>query len=79
MNLQAEKLEVVRLILDTEDKNILGEVKALFKKHIKPVNKEGELNDFYDGFRNGIQEIKSSIDGLSELKDAKSRLNELHC
>jgi hypothetical protein len=77
MNLQAEKLEVVRLILDTDDKTILGEVKSLFKDRRKVKDKEADLNEFYEGFRDGIREVKASIDGKTELKDAKAWLNEL--
>jgi hypothetical protein len=76
MNLQAEKLEVVRLILDTDDKSILNEVKALFKKN-KAVKKDHQLDEFYDGFRNGIHEVKSSLARETELKDAKAWLDEL--
>ena len=77
MNLQAEKLEVVRMILDTDDKNIIREVKSLFKNRRKGVSKDAGLDDFYDGFKDGIHEVKLSLDGKAELKDAKSWLNEL--
>jgi hypothetical protein len=77
MNLQAEKLEVVRMILDTDDKNIISEVKSLFKNRHKGTQKESELAEFYEGFKNGIREVKSSMEGKTELKDAKTWLNEL--
>jgi hypothetical protein len=77
MNLQAEKLEVVRMILDTDDKNIIRDVKSLFKNRRGKVSKESNLEEFYEGFRNGIREVKSSLDGKVELKDAKTWLNEL--
>jgi len=77
MSLQAQKLEVVRLVLDADDKNILSEVKALFKKKRKAVETDEDLSEFYTGFREGIREVKSSINGDVELKDAKSWLNEL--
>jgi hypothetical protein len=76
MNLQAEKLEVVRMILDTDDKNIIREVKSLFKSRRKGTGKEANLDEFYEGFRDGVREIKSSLDGKVELKDAKTWLNE---
>jgi hypothetical protein len=76
MNLQAEKLEVVRLVLDTDDKGILNEVKALFKKN-EAVKEDHKLEEFYDGFRNGIHEVKSSLETKTELKDAKAWLDEL--
>ena len=77
MNLQAEKLEVVRMILDTDDKKIISEVKSLFKKNLKSNNKTAELDKFYDGFRDGIRDVKLSLEGKIELKDADTWLNEL--
>jgi len=77
MNLQAEKLEIVRMILDTDDKNIIREVKSFFKNHSKPEKKEDATEEFYEGFRDAIREVKSSLEGKAELKDAKTWLNEL--
>jgi len=73
MDLQAQKLEVVRLVLDADDANILSEVKALFKKS----QSEKDLADFYSGFRDGIREVKSSVKGNVKLKDSKNWLAEL--
>lgn len=77
MNLQAEKLEVVRMILDTDDKNIISEVKSLFKSHSKISKKKVNLNEFYEGFKDGVHEVKLSLDGKAELKDAKTWLDDL--
>ncbi|WP_426670981.1 hypothetical protein ACPPVU_07060 [Mucilaginibacter sp. McL0603] len=77
MNLQAEKLEIVRMILDTDDKKIISEVKSLFKNRNKVSKNQADLNDFYNGFKKGVQEVKSSLAGKTELKDAKIWLNEL--
>lgn len=77
MNLQAEKLEVVRMILDTDDKNIISEVKSIFKNSLKADKKSAELDKFYNGFRDGIRDVKLSLDGKIELKDADTWLNEL--
>lgn len=77
MNLQAEKLEVVRMILDTDDKNIISEVKSLFKSHSKTSKKRVDLNEFYEGFKDGVHEVKLSLDGKIELKDAKTWLTEI--
>ncbi|MEP6612754.1 MAG: hypothetical protein ABJA76_12740 [Mucilaginibacter sp.] len=77
MNLQAEKLEVVRMILDTDDKNIISEVKSLFKKNVKVDKKNLELDKFYNGFRDGIRDVKLSEEGKIDLKDADTWLNEL--
>ena len=40
MNIHAEKLELMRLILDTENPGILESIKMLFKREAK--------NDFWD-------------------------------
>jgi hypothetical protein len=77
MNLQAEKLEVVRMILDTDDKNIISEVKSLFKSHSKISKKRVDLTEFYEGFKDGVHEVKLSLEGKAELKDAKTWLDEL--
>jgi hypothetical protein len=77
MNLQAEKLEVVRMILDTDDKNMIRDVKSLFKNRRKEIKKETNLEEFYEGFRDGVREVKSSLDGKVELRDAKTWLDEL--
>jgi hypothetical protein len=77
MNLQAEKLEVVRMILDTDDKKIIREVKALFKDLRKTAPKSSDISNFYEGFQKGIHEVKLSVDGKAQLKDAKTWLNEL--
>lgn len=77
MNIQAEKLEVVRMILDTDDKNVIREVKSLFKNRPKVTLKEDRLEEFYGGFKDGVREVKSSLNGETELKDAKTWLNEL--
>lgn len=43
MNLQAEKLEIVRMLLNTNDKALIREVKALFK------SREADWWDEMDG------------------------------
>ena len=77
MNLQAEKLEVVRMILDTDDKSLISEVKSLFKNRRKLTKNADGLDEFYEGFKNGVHEVKLSLEGKAELKDAKTWLNEL--
>ena len=77
MNIQAEKLEVVRMILDTDDKNIIRDVKSLFKNRRKEAKKETGLEEFYEGFRDGVREVKASLNGKVKLKDAKTWLDEL--
>ncbi|HVS93943.1 MAG TPA: hypothetical protein VHE59_18020 [Mucilaginibacter sp.] len=77
MNLQAEKLEVVKMIIETDDKAIIREVKSLFKNRSNASKSKADLHKFYDGFKKGIQEVKQSLDGKAELKGAKTWLNEL--
>ncbi|MDO3644825.1 hypothetical protein [Mucilaginibacter sp. L3T2-6] len=77
MNLQAEKLEVVRLILDTNDKTLLSAVKSLFKNEAVASKDSAHLEKFYDGFRDGIRDVKLSLEGQVELKNADTWLNEL--
>lgn len=68
MNLQAEKPEVLKMILDTNDKSIISEVKSIFKNHKKVIEKNGTLREFYDGFRDGAREVKSSLEGKNRTK-----------
>ena len=77
MNLPAAKLELVKMILYTNDKNIIREVKTLFKNQFKVTKKTTDLDEFYEGFTNGIKEIKSARDAKEKLKNAQSWLNEL--
>lgn len=51
--------------------------KRLVKSRHKSIEKEVNLVAFYERFKAGVQEIKSSMDGKTELKDAKTWLNEL--
>ena len=48
MNIQAEKLELVRMILDTDNPNILSSVKRIFTTSQKV--------DFWDGLSPAQQE-----------------------
>jgi len=77
MNLQAEKLEAVKLIVDTGDIDIIRKVKSLFKNSNKTNAPVYDLAAFYEGFRNGAREVKASVEGKAELKDAKTWLDEL--
>jgi hypothetical protein len=62
------------MILDTDDKNIIREVKSLFSNR-KAVNTEVDLEKFYSGFRAGVREVKSSLNQKTALKDAQSWLD----
>lgn len=72
MNLQAEKIELVKLILDTEDKNLIGEIKNLFKSRDKdfwetlPEQVKAGIRKGQEQFRNGdfvsYEEVKKRLD-----------------
>jgi hypothetical protein len=76
MNLQAAKLEVIGMILDTDDEDIISEVKSLLNRR-KVTKKKADPEEFYEGFKAGIREVKLSLNGNTELKDAKTWLTEI--
>ena len=75
MNLQEEKIDLVRLLLDTDDKNLIQEIKGIFEAYKSKENTE--LRGFYENFRESVREIKQYQDGKNPLKDAKDWLNEI--
>jgi len=57
MDLQSEKIELVKLLLETESREVINEIKAVFKK---------QGNDFYDDLP---QHVKDSIErGLKDIE-----------
>ncbi len=57
MDLQSEKIELVKLLLETESSEVINEIKAIFKK---------QGNDFYDDLP---QHVKDSIEtGIKEIE-----------
>jgi hypothetical protein len=60
MDLQSEKIELVKLLLETESREVINEIKAVFKK---------QGNDFYDELP---QHIKDDIDaGIKDIEEGK--------
>lgn len=58
MNLQSEKIELVKLLLETESREVIDEIKAIFKK---------QGNDFYDDLP---QHVKDGIEaGLKDIEE----------
>jgi len=58
MDLQSEKIELVKLLLETESREIINEIKAVFKK---------QGNDFYDDLP---QNVKDDIEaGLKDVEE----------
>lgn len=62
MNIQAEKLELVRLILDTDNPSILASIKSIFSK--------SKDTDFWDTLP---QEQKEEImEGITEIEKGET-------
>ncbi|SHF05770.1 hypothetical protein SAMN05444278_1372 [Psychroflexus salarius] len=64
MNIQAEKIELVKMLLDTENPRIIESIKNIFKKE--------KTNDFWDDFsieqRNEIEKASREIEN-GEITD----------
>ena len=57
MNIQAEKLEIMKMVLDTENPSILQKIKSLFVRE----------KDFWDSLSaNEKEEIRKGIDELEK-------------
>ncbi len=75
MDLQAEKIQLVKLILDTDDKSLLKAVRSVFKEgttHTKDLTSK-----VADSIGAGMSEVKQHLDGNTELRSAKDLLDEL--
>lgn len=74
MNLQAEKIELMKLILDTEDKTLIGEIKNLFKSQEKdfwetlPEHVQAGIRKSQEELRSGkgipFEDIEKELNGL---------------
>lgn len=64
-------------MLDTDDVNIIRKIKEYLKNPNESIETSGDLDDFYENFRDAIREIKNNQEGKSQLKDAKDWLNEI--
>jgi hypothetical protein len=58
MNIQAEKLELVRLILDTDNPGILASVKRIFSRSKQVDFWDGLPHDQKDEILKGIEEVE---------------------
>ena len=71
MNLQAEKIELVKMLLDTEDKTLIRDIRSLFKTREK---------DFYTELpqhgKDGIEKSRRQVSEgkISPLTDVINRL-----
>jgi hypothetical protein len=76
MNLQVEKIQLAKKILDTDNKSLLKAVKTVFKEW------EGEqqsdiTTSVAKSIEAGMKEVKHASQGKVKLKSAKDLLNEL--
>jgi hypothetical protein len=75
MNLQAEKIQLVKMILDTDDKGLLKAVRSVFKEsNIKPKDVTAEVAK---GVEVAMKEVKQHLEGKVKLRSAKDLLDEL--
>jgi|WetSurMetagenome_2_1015567.scaffolds.fasta_scaffold117866_3 hypothetical protein len=58
MNIQAEKLEIVKMILETENPSLLESIKKLFKKAAKADFWDTLPKDQKEDILKGIEEIE---------------------
>ncbi len=61
MNIQAEKLELMRLILETDNPGILESIKKLFKTKAQ--------NDFWDTL--SLQQKDDILEGIQQIKEGE--------
>ena len=59
MNIQAEKIEIMKLILETDNPYILESVKNIFKKHTTTDFWETLSPELREDILNGIKDIKN--------------------
>jgi len=57
MDIQAEKIELVKRLLDTDDESVLQEVKNIFESHEKDF-----WNDLPEHVKKGIERSKKQAD-----------------
>jgi hypothetical protein len=59
MNIQAEKLEIMRMILETDNPSIIDSIKKIFKKQANKDFWDTIPQSQKDEILNGIQEIEN--------------------
>jgi len=76
MNLQAEKIQLAKLVLDTDNKKILQAIRALFKSTDvaeSPATSESVAKSILAA----MEEVKLYEQGKIKLRSAKELLDEL--
>lgn len=71
MNIQSEKLEILRMILETENPKILNSIKNIFKKQARVDFWETISQSQKDNILSGIQEIENG-----EIEDYESFISK---
>jgi hypothetical protein len=74
MDLKAEKIELVKMILDTTDKNLISEIKSLFK------NREQDFWETLPGHvKTGIRKSQEQLRNghFVPFEDVMKRLDEI--
>lgn len=54
MDLQAEKLELLKLVINTDYESIISKATSLFKKSRKAIDKEENLSEFMRVLKTGF-------------------------
>ncbi len=75
MDLQAEKLELVKMVINTEDGGLIRDLIVFFKSRSKAGDEN--IQKFYDGFREAVHEIKLAKEGKIKALSLKDAMNEL--
>ena len=76
MNLQAEKIQLAKQILDTDNKSLLQAIKSLFNNWEEQSSLD-VTSSVAKSIEAGLKEVKLAKKGKVKLKLAKDLLNEL--
>ncbi len=77
MSIEAEKIRLVRIMLDTNDKKLIKEMKTLVSKHTVLPDSEKEKEKFSNMMSDAMNEIKLHREGKTDMQTASEFLNEL--
>ena len=76
MNLQVEKIQLAKMILDTDNKGLLKAVKTVFKEW-ETEQSSDMTKSIAKSIEAGMKEVKLAEQGKIKLMPAKDLLNEL--
>lgn len=72
MNLLAEKIQLTKMLLETEDKSLISEIKDLFKRHAQQDKLPQHVTE---GIERGRQQLKNG--DYVHFDDIKKELEKL--